>query len=125
MHDARNGQIDRASSPGDAKTVGTRRRSRLPEAALGAAIIGLMLAPPQATASTSITATSDQQIEYALAAATTARTGYDTYFAAANEGCLPAAGNAGQYMLFMRAGERLAALHRPWDRCRNTIGHQE
>ena len=94
MHDARNGQIDRASSPGAAKTVGTRRRSRLPEAALGAAIIGLMLAPPQATAGTSITATSDQHIKYALAAATTARTAYDTYFAAANEGCLPAAGNA-------------------------------
>ncbi len=70
MHDARNGQIDRGSSPGAAETVGTRRRYRLPEAALGAAIIGLMLAPPQATASASITAT-------------------------ANEGCLPAAGNAG------------------------------
>ena len=95
MHDARNGQIDRPSSPGDAKAVGTRRRSRLPEAALGAAIIGLMLTPPQATAGTSITATSDQHIEYALAAATTARTAYDTYFAAANEGCVPATGKAG------------------------------
>ncbi len=35
----------------------------------------------------------DLQIEYALAAATTARAAYNTFFAAANEGCLSAASN--------------------------------
>ena len=81
------------TNPGDAKKIATWRHLRLTGAALGAAIIGLMFAPPQATAGASITTTSDQQIEYALAAATTAQAAYDVFVAAANHGCLSAASN--------------------------------
>ena len=58
--------------------------SKLPGVVLGAAIIGMCLAPLPATAGSSIT-TISQEIEAALEAASTARTAYTTYITAATE----------------------------------------
>ena len=59
---------------------------------LGAAVVGLILAPLPVSAGMSTASKSDQQIEYVLAAATTARTAYTTYYAAANDACTGAIG---------------------------------
>ncbi len=61
--------------------------SKLPGVVLGAAIIGLCLAPLPATAGESIS-TISQKIEAALEAASTARAAYTSYYTAATEGCL-------------------------------------
>ena len=66
--------------------------SKLPGVVLGAAIIGLCLAPLPATAGSSIT-TISQKIEAALEAASIARAAYTNYSAAATNGCLIFDGN--------------------------------
>ena len=73
-------------------SIAARHGSKLPGAVLGAAIIGLSLAPLPATAGTSIT-TIDQEIEAALEAASTARAAYTSYSTAATDGCLTLADN--------------------------------
>ncbi len=60
--------------------------SKLPVVVLGAAIIGLSLAPLPAAAGASIT-TINQDIEAALEAASTARAAYISYSTAAMNGC--------------------------------------
>ena len=70
-------------------SIGPGHGSKLPGAVLGAAIIGLSLAPLPATAGTSI----DHEIEAALAAASTARAAYTSYSTAAADGCLTLADN--------------------------------
>ena len=89
MHEAQYCQIDNRPSLSDLKKVETQRCSRLPGLVLGAAIIGLMLAPLAAVAGETTAATSNQKIENALNAATAARSAYATYFAALGDGCLP------------------------------------
>ena len=64
-----------------------RHGSWLRGAVLGAAIIGLSLAPLPATANAPI-AMIDKEIKAALKTASTARAAYSTYFMAATEGCL-------------------------------------
>ena len=68
-------------------SIMARHGSKLPGAVLGAAIIGLSLAPLPATAGESIS-TISQKIEAALEAASTARAAYTSYITAATEGCL-------------------------------------
>ena len=68
-------------------SIRARHGSKLSGAVLGAAIIGLSLAPLPATAYAPI-ATIDQEIEAALEAASTARDAYTSYITAATEGCL-------------------------------------
>ena len=77
----------------DSKKVATQRAPKLPGLVLGAAVVGLILAPLPVSAGMSTASKSDHQIEYALAAATTARTAYTIYYAAANDACMPFAGN--------------------------------
>ena len=77
----------------DSKKAATQRAPGLPGLVLGAAVVGLILAPLPVTAGASIAPTSDQQIEYALEAATAARTAYAIFYAAANDACMPLAGN--------------------------------
>ena len=93
MHDAQNCQIDNRPSLWDLKKVETQRCFRLPGLVLGAAIIGLLLAPVAAVAGESDAATTNQKIVNALNAATAARSAYATYFAALGNGCLPFAIN--------------------------------
>ncbi len=64
-----------------------RLGSKLLGPVLGAAIIGLCLAPLPATAGESIS-TISQKIEAALEAAATARAAYTSYVTAATNGCL-------------------------------------
>lgn len=64
-----------------------RLGSKLLGPVLGAAIIGLSLAPLPATAGSSIT-TISQEIEAALEAASIARAAYTNYSTAATNGCL-------------------------------------
>ena len=84
MHDAQHCQLDNRPSLCNLKKLETQRCSRLPGLVLGAAIIGLMLAPMAAVAGESIEATTNQKIENALDAAAVARSAYATYFAALN-----------------------------------------
>lgn len=76
----------------DSKKAVARRAPGLCGLVLGAAVVGLILAPLPVSAGMSSASSSDQQIEIALAAATTARIAYSTYYAAANDGCMPFAG---------------------------------
>lgn len=79
-------------SPRDSKKAVAQRAPKLCGLVLGAAVVGLILAPLPVSAGMSSASTSDQQIEYALAAAATARTAYSTYYAAAIDACMPFAG---------------------------------
>ena len=79
----------------DSKKAGARRAPELCGLVLGAAVVGLILAPLPVSAGMSSASRSDQQIEIALAAATTARAAYSTYYAAANDACTPFAGGVG------------------------------
>ncbi len=76
----------------DSKKAVAQRAPKLCGLVLGAAVVGLILAPLPVSAGMSSASTSDQQIEYALAAAATARTAYSTYYAAAIDACMPFAG---------------------------------
>ncbi len=76
----------------DSKKAAAQRAPELRGLVLGAAVVGLILAPLPVSAEMSSASRSDQQIENALAAATTARIAYSTYYAAANDGCMPFAG---------------------------------
>ncbi len=75
-------------------SIRARHGSKLPGALLGAAIIGLSLAPLPAIAGAPIT-TIDQEIEAALETAATARAAYTSYITAATNGCLSLADNSG------------------------------
>ncbi len=77
----------------DSKKVETHRGPKLPGLVLGAAVLGLILAPLPVSAGMSTASKSDPKIETALEAATAARIAYATYYAAANDGCMPFAGN--------------------------------
>ena len=76
----------------DSKKAVARRAPDLCGLVLGAAVVGLILAPLPVSAGMSSASRSDQQIEIALAAAMTARSAYSTYYAAANDACMPFAG---------------------------------
>ena len=84
--------LSRISSFTSMNSITARPGSKLPGAVLGAAIIGLSLAPLPATAGASIT-TINQEIEAALEVASTARAAYTSYSTAAADGCLTLADN--------------------------------
>ena len=68
-------------------SIRAQHGSKMLGAVLGAALVGLSLAPLPATAGASIT-TINQEIEAALEAASIARAAYISYSTAATDGCL-------------------------------------